>query len=150
MIEKNIEKLLDILKNSKDNLIQAEYIFDELRKYIEDKKDIYKKILEKYDQKELNKIVQLSYKEYVKRAQKIFLKEVIGFVIFMILVTVLSAFGFRVSINMLLLILISVGIVYCIIRSFSFKKQLERKTKQLINEKVDKNIIEFVKGLNNE
>lgn len=43
MIEKNIEKFLDILKNSENNLIQAEYIFDELRKYITDKKKYIKK-----------------------------------------------------------------------------------------------------------
>ena len=38
MIEENIRKLLDSLKESNDNLIQAEYLFDELREYISDKK----------------------------------------------------------------------------------------------------------------
>lgn len=147
MIEKNIEKMLDILKNSENNLIQAEYIFDELRKYIADKKEVYKKVLENYNQDELNRIIQLSYKGYVKRAQKLFLKEVIYFVIWMFLVTIISSFVFHVNSDILLMIIIASGSIFFILRSVIFKKNLENETKELVKKEVDKNVLDFVEGL---
>lgn len=147
MIEKNIEKMLDILKNSENNLIQAEYIFDELRKYIADKKEVYKKVLENYNQDELNRIIQLSYKGYVKRAQKLFLKEVIYFVIWMFFVTIISSFVFHVNSDILLMIIIASGSIFFILRSVIFKKNLENETKELVKKEVDKNVLDFVEGL---
>lgn len=147
MIEKNIEKMLDILKNSENNLIQAEYIFDELRKYIADKKEVYKNVLENYNQDELNRIIQLSYKGYVKRAQKLFLKEVIYFVIWMFLVTIISSFVFHVNSDILLMIIIASGSIFFILRSVIFKKNLENETKELVKKEVDKNVLDFVEGL---
>ena len=47
-VKENIRKLLDILKESSDNLVQAEYVFDKIREYIEDKKEDYKEVLKEY------------------------------------------------------------------------------------------------------
>ncbi len=147
MIEKNIEKFLDILKNSENNLIQAEYIFDELRKYITDKKEVYKKVLENYDQDELNRIIQLSYKGYVKRAKKLFLKEVIYFVIYMFVVTIVAAFLLKLNSDFLLMCIIGFGSLFWIVRTVAFRSNLDKSTKKLVQENVDKKVIDFVEGL---
>lgn len=150
MIEKNIEKLLDILKNSENNLTQAEYIFDELRKYIADKKDVYKKVLENYDQDELNRIIQLSYKGYVGRAKKLFLKEAIYFVIYMFIITIIAAFVFKLNSDFLLMCIIGFGSIFWIVRTVAFRSNLDKGTKELIQKNVDKKVIDFVEGLKNE
>ena len=65
-VKENIRKLLDILKESSDNLVQAEYVFDKIREYIEDKKEDYKEVLKEYDQDELNKVVKKAINNTLK------------------------------------------------------------------------------------
>ena len=150
MIEENIRKLLDSLKESNDNLIQAEYLFDELREYISDKKDIYKKILEEYDQDELNKIVKASYQQYVKRARKLFFKEIIGFCIYMLIVCSVIVFGLHAKSDMLLIYILGAAGIFCIIRSVAYKKNLEKISKLEYEKGVSEEIKRFVEGLKNE
>lgn len=150
MIEENIRKLLDSLKESNDNLIQAEYLFDELREYISDKKDIYKKILEEYDQDELNKIVKASYQQYVKRARKLFFKEIIGFCVYMLIVCSVIVFGLHAKSDMLLIYILGAAGIFCIIRSVAYKKNLEKISKLEYEKGVSEEIKRFVEGLKNE
>ena len=146
-VKENIRKLLDILKESSDNLVQAEYVFDKIREYIEDKKEDYKEVLKEYDQDELNKVVKESYKQYVKRAQRIFFREVIFFAIYMLVITCIVAFGFKPNSNVLLMCIIGFASLFCIVRSVAFKKSLEKKTKEEYKKYVEKDVEKFVEGL---
>lgn len=128
-MKENIKYFLDKILSSSDNLVQVEYLFEELRKYIDDKKEEYKEVLSEYNQNELNKIIRQSYEIYVKRAKRIFYKEVlIG--LLLVFVSTIILILLKIDIKILTIILFALMGLFFILRVSAFKRQLEEKLKK--------------------
>ena len=149
-MEENIEKILDEMLKSKDNPIKVEYLFDLLREYIQDKRDIYKETLKKYNIDELNAVLKLGFNSYKERALKLFYKEIFICLSLLVLLTIFSVFVMRLDSSILFIILMTFIAVYTIVRTGAYKKKLKSITEALYKQNIEKEIMEFVEGLKNE
>ena len=62
-------------------------------------------------------------------------------------VTIVAAFLLKLNSDFLLMCIIGFGSLFWIVRTVAFRSNLDKGTKKLVQENVDKKVIDFVEGL---